>query len=91
MDPRAIHPYVSAQHVMPLSPGPRGKNFCPGDARFGTSHVVCTMVELSRPTMTPTRACVCNGGGGGGGGGGVCVCVWVRVCVVVVVGGGVRG
>ena len=66
MDPRAIHPYVSAPHIKPLSPGPRGKHFCPGDARFGTSHVVCRMVELSRHTMTPTRACVCNGGGGGG-------------------------
>ena len=60
MDPRAIHPYASAQHIMPLFPGPRGKNFCPGDARFGMSVVVRPRAALSQPTITPTR-CALSG------------------------------
>ena len=80
-------PYVSAPHIMPLSPGPRGKKLLSWGCAFW--HFACCLHNgrAFTPHHDPHACvcvCVCNGGGGGGG---VCVCV----CVVVVVGGGFAG
>ena len=45
-EPPVLHSHLSTQLLMPSFLGPRGKNFRPGDGRFGFSLVHCTIVAL---------------------------------------------
>ena len=52
-EPPVLHSNLSTRLLMPSFLGPRGKNFRPGDGRFGFSLVHCTIVAL----VTDSHAC----------------------------------